>query len=588
MRNSLVLLQRPFCFLLALALVLAAGAPAQSLDQPPVEACKPGGFTVIGYPNEFAPRAVPEFDVLIDERFQGAFLTSDRIWLQTINNAILKWSGIPGSKWKFNNLGLTAEPANANDNKVTIASCGGVFGCPEGPPPAPPGGPGGDVLDFYAAYQTTVAVTLIWEDNTPGRRIRNSDIFFNPAIPFNSDPTDAQLDFESVLMHELGHSFGLDHNDNCVTGPTLMESLIDLNERRRDTSSPDIEGVKFLYPVDEASSIRLYDRDKSIRFDAIRGGPKPFGKDLTFYGLSYHRWTASTNASWLSVEPPNSRFSPDGNLEILIDQKGLAAGAYNGVISLSDDEHPGPPATVAITLHVTAAGPGGQAPLITSEGVVNGANQKSGRIAPGSFVTIFGQNLATTTATAGSYPLPTKLGGTEVIFNGVAAPLLYVSPGQINLQAPAETYPGRGGVIVRTGFGQNWSLPIDVLPTAPELFLSGERTAIALNQNGTLNSATNRAAIGSIVTLFLTGQGPTNPHSASGRQAPVDPLARVVSNKKAFVAGREAKVHYLGLTPGYAGLAQANVEIPPGFSGELAVKVQVDGRDSNTGFIWVQ
>ena len=92
------------------------------------------------------------------------------------------------------------------------------------------------------------------------------------------------------------------------------------NERKRDTWSPEIEGVKFLYPVDDAPSIRLYDRDKAFRFDAIRGGQKPFEKDLTFYGLSFHRWTATTDASWLTVEPPASRFAPDGNLEIQVDQ----------------------------------------------------------------------------------------------------------------------------------------------------------------------------------------------------------------------------------------------------------------------------
>ena len=588
MRTPLVLFRRPYAPLLALTLILAAGAPAQSLDQPPVEACKPGGFTVIGYPDEFAPRADPQFDVFIDERFQGLFLTTDRIWLEAINNTIIKWNGIPGSKWKFNNLGLTSSDWSPDDNKVHIAACGGLFSCPDGTPPAPPAGPGGDVLDFFAAYQTTLAVTLIWEDNTPGRGIRNSDIFFNPAIPFNSDPNDGQIDFESVLLHELGHSFGLDHNDNCITGSTVMESLIDLSERRRDTSSPEIEGVKFLYPTDDSPSIRLYDRDKEVSFDAKRGGQLPFEKDLTFYGLSFHRWTASTDAGWLTVEPPASRFAPDGNLEIQVDQSGLAAGTYEGRITIADEDHPGPPVTVAVTLNVTEAGPGGEPPLLTREGVVNGANLRSGRIAPGSFVTIFGQNLATATEQADGFPLPTKLGGSEVIFNGIAAPLLYVSPTQINFQAPAETYPGRGGLIVRTGYGQNISLPLDVTQTAPELFIMGERTAIALNQDGTLNSAANPAAIGSIVTLFLTGQGPTAPHSASGWPAPADPLARVVSSKKAFVAGREADVQYLGLAPGFAGLAQANVVIPPGLTGELAVKVRVDDRDSNTGFIWVQ
>lgn len=588
MHTSLVQFRRTTLPSLALALVLAAGASAQSLDQPPVEACKPGGFTVIGYPDEFSPRATPGFDVLVDENFQGNFLTTERIWLKQINDTVFKWNLIPGSKWHFNNLGLTSQEWDPNDNKVTIASCGGVFGCPDGAPPTYPTGPGGEVLDFYAAYQTTLAVTLIWEDNTPSRRIRNSDIFFNPAIPFNSDPDDGQIDFESVLLHELGHSLGLDHNDNCTPNKTVMESLIDLNERKRDLWSPEIEGVKYLYPVDDASSIRLYDADKSFRFDAIKGGQKPFGKDLTFYGLNYRRWTATTDASWLTVDPPASRFLPDGNLEILVDQSGLDVGTYTGTVTLVDEEHPGPPATVAVSLHVAASGSGGEAPFLTREGVVNGANLRSGKIAPGSFVTVFGQNLATTTAIADTFPLPTKLGGTEVIFNGVAAPLLFVSPGQVNFQAPVETYSGRGGVIVRTGYGQNISLPIDVLQTAPELFVMGERSAIALNQDGTLNTASNPAPQGTIVTFFLTGQGPTDPYSPSGRQAPFEPLARVVSSYKAFIAGREANVQYLGLTPGYAGLAQANVEIPTGISGELAAKIQIDGSDSNTAFVWVQ
>ncbi len=588
MRTPLVLFRRPCPLLLTLVLCFAAGAPAQSLGQPPFEACKPGGFTVIGYPDEFAPRATPQFDVFVDERFQGQFVTTQRIWLEGINNTIIKWNGIPGSKWKFNNLGLTSSDWSPNDNKVHIAACGGLFACPEGTPPAPPAGPGGDVLDFFAAYQTTLAVTLIWEDNTPGRRIRNSDIFFNPAIPFNSDPNDGQIDFESVLLHELGHALGLDHNDNCHVGPTVMESLIDLSDRRRDTSSPEIEGVKFLYPTDDSSAIRLFDRDREASFDALRGGDLPFGKDLTFYGHSFNRWTAATDAGWLSVEPPAGRFAPDGNLEILVDQSGLDAGTYEGTITISDEAHPGPPVTVAVTLNVTEAGPGGEPPLLTREGVVNGANLLSGRIAPGSFVTLFGQSLATTTEQADGFPLPTKLGGAEVIFNGVAAPLLYASPTQINFQAPAETYTGRGGVIVRTGYGQTLSLPLDVLVTAPEMFMTGERSAIALNQDGSLNGPDNPASIGSFVTLFLTGQGPTQPHGPSGLPAPTDPLARVVSSHTAFVAGREAEVQYLGLAPGFAGLAQANIVVPPGLTGELAVKIRIDGRDSNTGFIWVQ
>jgi hypothetical protein len=76
-------------------------------------------------------------------------------------------------------------------------------------------------------------------------------------------------------------------------------------------------------------------------------------------------------------------------------------------------------------------------PKVDPAGVVNGASYAQ-PIAPGSLVSIFGTNLAATTMTAQETPLPTELAGTSVTLNGIKAPLLFVSPSQINLQAPSS------------------------------------------------------------------------------------------------------------------------------------------------------
>jgi uncharacterized protein (TIGR03437 family) len=207
-------------------------------------------------------------------------------------------------------------------------------------------------------------------------------------------------------------------------------------------------------------------------------------------------------------------------------------------------------------------------------------------MAPGGLFTIFGSNLATTTASAVGAPLPYSLGGTEVVVNGRPAPLLYVSPGQINAQFPVDAEFGRGGVIVRTGLGQSLTIFMESTQAAPQLFTDSGR-AIALNQDGTLNSAANAARGGSLLTVFLTGQGPVNPPVASGLPAPSNPLAQVTLPVVAEIGGQTVEVQFLGLTPGFTGLAQANLRIPSGLAGNLPVRLTIGGVVSNSGVVTV-
>lgn len=568
----------------AALLALAPPLQAQTPGQPPAEACKPGAFTVIDYPDEFGPKAGASFEVLIDDDFQGGFLTQERIWLPSIVDSIQRWNYIAGSKWLFHDRGLTSEDFSLIDDKVTIAACGGLFPCPNGDPPLPPGGPGGDVVDFFP--QATLAVTLITEDNSRGKAIKNSDIFFNPQIPFEVNPNDGQIDFETVLVHELGHALGLGHNDNCVSTPTVMESVVDLNERKRSLSDSEIEGVRFLYPIDEAPSIRIFPEDLGVSIQSRSDGLPPFERPVNIYGLRNHRWTATAADPWVVPVPAAGRFGSDDVLGVQIDPTGLGEGIHRSRITLVDEDHPGPPVTVDVAFEVNAGTVSEtELPVLAAGGVVNGANQLSGNVAPGSLITIYGQNLASGEAEAQGFPLPRSLLDTEVVIDGRVAPLLYVSEGQINAVVPQEAYPGRSGIILRNAVGQDRGTPLTLMPAAPELFLMGDQHVIALNQDGSLNGPGAPAAAGSYVTIFFTGLGWTHPFVETGTPAPADSLAVPQLASRVVFAGGDAEVQFIGMTPGFAGLAQANVRIPEGFTGQVPIQIEIGGVLSNMGFL---
>jgi len=590
--NNMSRFPAPWKAIVSLIFLNCALLNAQTAGQPPTAACKPGGFTVVNYPDEVGPVEASGFDVFIDERFQGEFQTQARIWLPAILSGVEKWNGIPGSTWNFNVIGQTSEPADFFDGKLTISACGGFFACPDQPPPDPPANPGSGDIDFFPRFQSgALAVTLIVEDLTARRAVIDGDIYFNPGLPFEVNPGAGQFDFETVLLHELGHSIGIDHNDNCTADPTIMESVIGLNDRKRTLTSNEIEAAKFLYPDDSAAPIRIYEQDRVLSFEAEAGGFLPFGQSAPIYGLSFHRWKATPRTDtgdWLSANPPGGFFNGDSQFEVDVDHRGLTPGSYVGFIDVIDETRPGPAVTFEVRLTVSPEGQFSQPPVLTSLGVVNGANQSTPSLAPGSLITLFGENLATATAQAQAFPLPTRLGGTEVIINGRVAPVLFVSQGQINAVVPYEIQPGRGGIIIRTPIGQNRGTPFNFIPAAPELFMLDPQQALAINQDGSLNSADNPASGDTVITLFLTGPGPVEPTPPSGQAASFTDLSEVISESRIVIGGRAAVVEYFGLTPGFAGLAQANVRAPAGITGNLPVRVTVGDQTSGTGFVVVQ
>src|SRR5439155_925946 len=176
-------------------------------------------------------------------------------------------------------------------------------------------------------------------------------------------------------------------------------------------------------------------------------------------------------------------------------------------------------------------------------------------VAPGSLVSVFGNFTASQTAAAGAYPLPRKLGETEVLIDGKAAPLFYVSPGQINLQLSAGQAPGQVLADMRVGGRTVGRAPVTVVPNAPGIF-------VVANQDGKLNAPAVAAHRGEILQIFGTGQGAVLPAVDDGVAAPSQPLSNSLTLPNVFLESRQLSVQFSGLAPGFAGLWQLNVLIP--------------------------
>jgi uncharacterized protein (TIGR03437 family) len=194
----------------------------------------------------------------------------------------------------------------------------------------------------------------------------------------------------------------------------------------------------------------------------------------------------------------------------------------------------------------------------------------------------------TATLKASAVPLPTSLGGVSLSIGGRAAPVLYVSPSQINFQVPYEIQPGSSTLTVTANAVPGTPIPVSVAAAAPGIFAYGNNWAIIQNSDYSLNSAANPAKVGSYVTVYWTGGGPVNPPVVTGSAAPDSPLSTPTAAVTASINGVPANVVFAGLTPGGVGLLQANVQIPADLaSGAYPIQISAGERASNAPTIAV-
>jgi uncharacterized protein (TIGR03437 family) len=235
-------------------------------------------------------------------------------------------------------------------------------------------------------------------------------------------------------------------------------------------------------------------------------------------------------------------------------------------------------------------------PSIFFGGIANGSSGNAGTysttitnaVAPGSFVSIYGEDLAIQTAQAASATLPTTLGGVTVLVNGVAAPLFFVSPGQINFQLPFGVASPVATVVVVSQNSSSSIAWIRVAPAAPGITVFGQNRAAVRNQDTSVNLPDNGAAVGSVISIYGTGIGPVTPAVGSGLPAPLTEFTRAILNVTATIGRSSAPVQFAGLTPGSTALAQVNVTVPNLPPGEYPVTITVGGLVSNGPVITVK
>lgn len=298
-------------------------------------------------------------------------------------------------------------------------------------------------------------------------------------------------------------------------------------------------------------------------------------------------WTASviSSGNWLQITPTSGTTTP-GTINVSVAPSGLAAGTYTGTVSVASNSASNSPQTVSVTLNVTTPA----LPLITS--FQNAASLEQTLAVPGSIITIKGTDLGPATAVNGQIngsSLSTSVGDVEVLFDGIAAPIVYASATQINAIVPYELY-GRTTTRLQIRYRNQRSrdLELRVQDTAPGLFttsMSGTGQAAALNQNGTINSPNNPEQRGNVIVLYGTGHGQTTPGGTTGRIMTGTDLRRPLGAVTVRIGGQNAEVLYAGSAPGLvAGALQINARIPANsiIGPNVPVQVQVGNVSSQT------
>jgi uncharacterized protein (TIGR03437 family) len=173
--------------------------------------------------------------------------------------------------------------------------------------------------------------------------------------------------------------------------------------------------------------------------------------------------------------------------------------------------------------------------------------------------------------------------------NGELALLVYVSGNQISAQMPIDVPTGQPVSLSITNAGATSNaVTVTVPAAAPGMFTLNGNEAIVQNQNGSLNSSLAPAHPGDVLVVYLTGGGAVNAAGpwVTGAAAPSG-ISSVTAPYSLTVGGTPAVVEYLGLTPEFVGLYQANFIVPPITPGSYPVVVTIAGVPSNAASISV-
>lgn len=256
---------------------------------------------------------------------------------------------------------------------------------------------------------------------------------------------------------------------------------------------------------------------------------------------------ANQSTAWLTATATTSTASQQ--VTLTASAAGLPTGVYNATLLIQAADAAPQFLEVPVVFTVGSSG-------ATIGGVSNGASFQPA-FAPGMILSAFGTQLAPSTQVAAGLPLPLSLAGVSATVNGVAAPLYFVSPGQIDLQVPYETGAGSAVLGVNNN-GKVASFTFPVSAAAPGMFTDP-------NRPGTLVPYSTGKR-GDTLLAFITGEGLASPALATGASpfsaTPLSLLPQPLLPVAVTVGGVPAQIAFAGIPPGLAGATQINFAIP--------------------------
>ena len=389
--------------------------------------------------------------------------------------------------------------------------------------------------------------------------------------------------FSQFCSYDEGSHGAGNKESITVNNPDSGDWYVDLS------AYEDYSGVTLVTALTQAPALII--GASSLSFTAAEAGQAPAPQNLAVSnpaGGAYD-WTAqaatSSGGSWLLID--KSSGTGDATIQVSADPTGLQAGTYQGSIKVIARGLAGSPLTIQVTLTVMA---GLTVPAIAPTGVVNGASFQPSIVA-GSWVTIMGTNFTTITDTwekaIVNGKLPKVLDGVSVSIGGKAAFIYYISPTQINAQAP-DVGAGSVPVTVTNPAGASVPITATVVQYSPAFFLWAGKYAVATRQDYSLavapgtfpGAATMAAKPGEVLILWATGLGPTDPPVPAGIQAPGDRLYST-GPVEVTIGSVQAQVYGSALSPGFAGLYQVAIQVPGNLAhGDYQIKATIGGASS--------
>jgi uncharacterized protein (TIGR03437 family) len=290
----------------------------------------------------------------------------------------------------------------------------------------------------------------------------------------------------------------------------------------------------------------------------------------------------TTGGNWLTVSGP---LATPATITASANISGLAASTYMGSITLTPSGG-GAATVIPVSLTITA-----QITPAPAQ-VINAASGVTGSVAPGEIVSIFGTGLGPVNPAGltlnGQGAVTTTLAGVTVSFNGIAAPLTYVSATQINCVVPFEI-SGASTAQMQISFNgaTSGATAMGVQATAPGIFTqnsSGTGLGAILKPDYSTVGTNNPAPRGSTVIIYATGGGLTTPNSITGAVAG-GTLLNTSAKVTVTIGGIAATVSYAGSAPGLIeGVLQINAIVPPSISaGTQPILVTVGSATSQNG-----